>query len=310
MKFFWPIYVLTAVVGTAGVYVMAPLARPYVEAVFGKPELAPPSAAAGAEHSGGLELKTVAPLPPAEEESVPSRPDKPAVADEGDEMAPAMNGIYLAARGERPVWGITFQRATYYGLDGARLGHVPGGVLLDYREARVSSIGNMVECVLRENGTPSAPRLVSKKDVYLFTGSYTNLSDKQRANLQAYYALSGKVGVRKVELLQAAAAKNPFFATYNKAYRAYMAHIDAAKALTAKRDRATEAEKTRLEEQLREMKVAETALRTEYDAIHAKFRLWKEQHANEIAKAENDADVQKWTQEMTALRSSIPGLAL
>ncbi len=310
MKFFWPIYFLTAVVSTAGVYVAAPLARPYVEAVFGKPKAAPSPVSSGADPSGGLLLKTVAPPPPAEAEPAPSRPAKPAAAEEGDEMAPSMNGIYLVSRGDKPGWGITNQRTTYYGLDGSRLGHVAGGVLLDFKAERVSSIGNMVECVLLENGKPSVPRLVSKKDVYLFTGSYAKLSDKQRADLQAYYAFNGQIGARKDELLQAAAAKNPFFATYSQAYRAYTAHLDAAKALTVKRDHATEQDKTRLEEQLREMKMAETALRTEYEAAHTKFRSWKEQHAAELAKAEDDPDVKKWTQEMAALRRGILGLGL
>lgn len=306
MKFFWPIYFLTAVVGTLGVYVGAPLARPYVEGVFGKRE----GTLRQAVSQEGAQANVDAPSLPAVVEPAPLRPATPDVIDDGGEFPPAMNGIYMASSGDKPLWGITFQRTSYYGLDGARLGHVPGGVLLDYKSSRVSSIGNMVECVLLENGTPSAPRLVSRKDVYLFTGSYAKLSAKQRADLLAYYALSGKIGDRRNELLQESAAKNPYFSTYNQAYKVYMAHIDAAKELTAKRDKAVGLEKSRLEDTLREMKVAETALRQEYDDIHGKFRLWKNQHAKEITKAENDPDVAKWTQEMSVLRSSIPGLAM
>ena len=308
MKFFWPIYFLTAVAGTAGVYLTAPLARPYVETVLGKREKAlTPDVPQGRGAPDAPASKTADPPLPEAWESAPPRA---APGDDDDVSAPAMNGIYLATRNDKPGWGITARRATCYGLDGARLGHVPGGVLLDYKDARVSSIGDMVECVLRESGTPSAPRLVSRKEVLLFTGSYTKLSAKQRADLQAYYALSGKVSLRKTELLQAAAAANPFFATYNQAYKAYMTHIEEAKALTGKRDRATGLDKSRLEDQLREMKVAETSLRAQYDATHEKFRAWKDQHTNEIAKAENDPDVLKWTLEMQALRSSVPGLAL
>ena len=308
MRFFWPIYFLTAAAGTAGVYLAAPLARPYVETVLGTREMAlTPAAPQGLGTPDSPVPQTAAPPPPEAREPAPPAAD-PGVDD--DVSAPAMNGIYLATRNDKPGWGITSRRATFYGLDGARLGHVPGGVLLDYKAARVSSIGDMVECVLLENGIPSAPRLVSRKEVHLFTGSYTKLSAKQRADLQAYYALSGKVSLRKNELLQAAAAANPFFATYNQAYKAYMAHIEAAKALAGKRDRAAGPDKSRLEDQLREMKVAETSLRAQYDATHEKFRAWKDQHTNEIAKAENDPDVLKWTREMQALRSSVPGLAL
>ncbi|MEI7901209.1 MAG: hypothetical protein WCK89_13230 [bacterium] len=309
MKFSWFIFFLTAVVSTAGMYVAAPLARPYITAVFGKREVAqPPPAPQEREPPAMLVEKPDVQPSPVTEAPVPSRPDIPAAVAEEADSAPALNGIYLALRDEKPGWGITSQRTTYYGLDGARLGQVPGGVLLDYRDTRVSSIGNMVECVLLESGTPSAPCLVNSKDVYLFTESYTKLSARQRADLQAYYVFNGKIGVRKTELLQMAAAKNPFFETYNQAYKAYMAHIETAKTLAAKRDRATGFEKSRLEDQLREMKVSETALRMEYDKTHAKFRLWKEQHASELAKLENDPDVLKWTKEMQVLRSSVPGL--
>jgi hypothetical protein len=309
MKFFWPIYLLTGVVGTAGLYVAAPLARPYVAAVFGKRSVAP-TEAQGNGSSGELRLKTEASSSARESESPdPIGSAAPAVADAGDEVSPARNGIVLATRTDKPTWGITSQRTTTFGLDGTRLGHVSGGILLEYRSARVSSIGNMVESVLLENGTPSAPRLISKKDVYLFTGSYTRLSAKQRADLLAYYTLSGKIAQRKNELLLASAEKNPYFSAYSQAYKAYSEQIEVAKVLTRKRDHATELDKARLEDQLREMKVATTALRNEYDATHEKFRVWKDQHTNEIAKAENDPDVLKWTLEMNALSASIPGLA-
>ena len=303
MKFFWPIYFLSAFVGTAGVYVAAPLTRPYVAALFGtREEKQPVSEGTGTQ--GAIALKP-APAP------APSRPAAPAAAEEGNEGAPVMKGLFLVTRSsDKPGWGITFQRATYYGLDGTRMGFVPGGVMLDYRNTRVSSVGTMVECVLLENGTPSAPLLVNKKDILLFTGSHTKLTAQQRADLQVYYALSGKIGLRKIELLQAAAAKNPFFATYNQTYKNYMTHVQEAKELTTKRDQATGTERTQIEDQLHTMKMAETALRQDYDASQAKFRVWKEQHAKELPTAENDPDVKKWTQEMDALRSGLLGLTL
>jgi hypothetical protein len=88
-----------------------------------------------------------------------------------------------------------------------------------------------------------------------------------------------------------------------------MAHIEKAKQLSDKRDKATDLEKMRIEDSLRQMKTAEAQLRKTYDAIHLKFRTWKEQHANEIAKPEDDAQIQQWTQQRLALISRVPGLA-
>lgn len=250
----------------------------------------------------------LAPPPP-----VPAAQEMRAAAEKSagpdDDVPPALNGIYLAKRGEKPGWGVTHQRTTYYTLEGSRVGSVSGGVVLEYRNAHTSSKGGMVECLLYENGSPSAPLLVSTKDIYLFTGTFRKLSTRQIKDVQAYYALSGNIASRKNELLQDAAAKNPFFASYNAAHKALMAHIESAKELGEKRDRATEVEKMQLEDQLREMKIAETRLRAEYDAQLLKFRTWKQTHASEIAQPENDPGIKKWTQEMAALRPRIPGLA-
>ncbi len=318
MKFFWPIFGLTAVISTACVYVAAPLARPCMAAFFGKKAPLPASLdapAVAAQHAAPV-LRRFTPetesqeAPQAAANALPEGAAAVLQQDDADDTPPAMHGIFLASRGERPSWGITNQRATTYQLDGTRQGHVSGGVVLEYKDARNSSIGNMVECRLIENGVTSAPPcLVSRKDIYLFTGPYAALSPRQRKNLQAYYELSGKIAMRKTELLQASAAKNPFFSQYSASYKAFMAHIEAGKALTAQRDSATELDKSRLEDQLREMKIAETRLRAEYESVHLKFRTWKDQHANEIAKAENDVEVVKWSKEMQALRSGIAGLA-
>jgi len=307
MRFFWPIYIGAAVAGTCGVYVAAPLARPLV-AVFRKP--ADSAVSAPVAPQAAAVLKPVAPSRP---ELAPP-PPKPApqqirAAQLDEETPPALNGIYLAQRGEKPGWGVTHQRTSYYTLEGTRVGAVAGGVLLEYRKAHSSSKGGMIECVLYENGTASAPLLVSAKDIFLFTGSFRKLSAKQLKDLVGYYALSGKIALRKTELLQASAAKNPYFTAYNAAHKALMAHIDSAKTLATQRDAATELEKTRIEDRLREMKMTETRLRAEYDVQLQKFRTWKKDHPDAVAQPEKDPSIKAWTGEMAALRPRIPGLA-
>ena len=300
MRFFWPIYLLTAVAGTAAVYVAAPLARPYARHLF-----PPPAPGNG----------TAAPRLPADVSDVSDRSDPSDVSDPAappdpsDDSAPALQGIYLAANREKPGWGITHQQTAVFSPDGTRLRQVPGGTLLEYRARRASSKGGMVECLIVQEDSLSPPRLVSQKDVFLFTGSFKSLSARQLADLKAYYTLSGKIGLRKNELLRVSAVKNPFFTAYQAAYKRLMEHIDASRALVARRDSASEGEKTRLEDRLREMKMTETRLRAEYNAEHAKFRAWKEQHAGELPVAENDPSIRQWRQEMAQLRASIPGLA-
>jgi hypothetical protein len=300
MKFFWPIYVTSWVVGTAGIYVAAPYARPYVAGFF-----APVSSEPAAEAADSEEQEQVRTGMNTQGQTQPE--DAPAT---NDEVLPALQGVYPVFRGDPPGWGITFHRSTYYKPDGVCVGNVSGGVLFDFRATRKTSRGVMIEGLFFQNGVTNGPYLVSRKDVHLFTGSHTKLSIRQRDAVLGYYALSGKIELRKFELLQASAAKNPHFSAYKDAYQVLTAHIEKAKEMMEQRDKATEVDKVRLEDQLREMKMVEARLKTEFEAQHLKFRTWKDQHASEFAKPENDPDVKRWTQEMSVQRDIVPGLAL
>ncbi len=309
MKRFWLVYLLCIVAGTAVVYWTAPLARPYVARWRGAEGSADATARTDGSTAGRpAEPRDEAALRDVSPRSQPEQSAAPAGADE--EAPPALLGIYRAATGDTPTWGVTGQRTTYYKLDGTRQGAVPGGVLFDVSRARQSSKGAMIECTFLHNGATNGPFLVSRKDVNLYTASHTKLSQRQLDALKTYYALNGKIGARKQELLQASAAKNPHFAGANAAYQRYLAHVNKAKELTERRDTVTGPERSQLEDQLREMKVAEVRLKAELEAANQKFREWKEQHAGEIAKPEQDPEIKRWSAEMADLRKAVPGLAL
>lgn len=312
MKFFWPIYLASLVVGTAGVYVAAPLARPYTAGLLGTagreappaalPETPPPPAAGLSRAADDDD--DVADPDLMQQEAREQR-------EEADsETPPALLGVYLASHGDRPGWGVTAQRTTYYKLDGSRVGNLPGGVLFDCSKAHQSSKGLMLEFALPGKASTNGTFLVSRSEVFLFTGARTNLSSRQREALQSYYRIKGQIGARKTELLQASAAKNPYFAAANAAYKAFAANTQKAQELSAKRNTATELDKVRLEDELRELKVKETRLRADLTAANEKFRVWKEQHAAEVAKPENDPEVQKLTEQLNPLRKIVPGLTM
>lgn len=309
MRFFWPIYLSSVIAGTAGVYFLAPLARPYVPAFLKRPESLQQPSVPGSRPAAVVKTVDVPRVQESLGTTEPSSEPPVQLETSSEELPPALNGIYLAQQGEKPGWGVTRHRTVYYTLTGTRVGTVEGGVLLDYQSMRTSSKGGMVECVLYENGSPSAPLLVGVKDVFLFTGSYGKLSPRQLTAVKTYYTLGGKISNRRNELLQAAAAKNPYFKEYQAAHQALMAQIDQAQALIAQRDKEQGAAKTRLDEQLHEMKLHENKFRVQYEAIHLKFRTWKEQHAAELGKPEDDALVQQLTKEQQALIGDMPGLA-
>ncbi|HHU16481.1 MAG: hypothetical protein KBI41_01860 [Kiritimatiellae bacterium] len=306
MRYFWPIYLTAFVAGTVIVFMAAPLARPYVpewmkvSTPSATTNVVRPVAAARIQSSGRT----------ASANSTAAGQASTAIQEmHPDELPPALHGIYLAQRSERPGWGITHQRAAYYTPDGSRVGHVEGGVLFDFQGVRTSSKGSMVECILHEDNIPATPMLISASDAFLFTGDHKKLSQRQRNDLKAYYTLTGKIAGRRKEILQQAADKNPFFSEYQAAYKTLMTHVEKAKQLSRKRDKATDQEKIQIEDTLRQMKTTEAQLRKTYDAIHLKFRTWKEQHADEIPKPEDDAQIQQWTQQRLALIPRVPGLA-
>lgn len=296
MRYFWPIYLITAAVGTAGVYIAAPLARPHI------PDALKRIASTDSDQQPSE-------TPPARV-TTPQLPPASANQDAAlDELPPALHGIYLARSNEKPGWGITRHQASYYLPNGTRVGQVNGGIVFDFQNTRTSSKGNMVECVLHEESIPATPMLVNTADVLLFTGDYRKLSSSQLSDLKLYYTLSSKIAARKKELLQEAAQKNPFFTKYQASYNTLMAQVERAKELTAQRDKALDRDRMRIEEKLHEMKVSEVQLRKEYDEIHQKFRAWKDQHANELAKPDDDPSIKQWAQQQSDLIPRVPGLA-
>lgn len=298
MKFFWPIYLSSVVLGTVGVYVAAPLARPYLASAMRNdfPAAAPSAAAANdagaasASGRGGASGEAESP------------------AKEDEEPTPAMLGVYLASYGDRPGWGITNQRTVSYKPDGTRVGNVPGGLIVSAGLARKSTKGLMIECRFQEGGLTNGLYLVMQKDLYLFTGAYTNLSVRQREALRTYYGLNGKIEARKTDLLLASAAKNPHLSEANAAYKAYTANGEKTRELLLQRDRAVNQDRSRIEDELRELKLKEVTLKADLEAANQKFRGWKLEHGGEVAKPDNDADIKKWRQEMADIRPRLPGL--
>lgn len=320
MRYFRIIYLVTAVVTTVGVYALAPYVAPYIPD-FVKPVPAPAQGSGSNQSSSpGLVLKrggrTV--IPPTggrdigEGSATDSTPaTRPRVElSRDDETPPELNNIFLAKHSDTPGWGITHKPATVYHLNGVRAGKVDAGVLVEFRSRKSSSKGAMIECIVIMGEQRSQPVLLGAAELYLFTESYRKLSERQLSALQEYYAASGKILERKNTLLQIAASKNPHFLRYEAAYKKLMEHIRRAKELSAERDKVSGAAKMRIEDQLRVMKHEEGQIRKEYDAIHIKFRAWKEANSDAVAKPDQDPEIAELQKTMTALRTYVPGLAL
>jgi hypothetical protein len=301
VKLFWPVYLSVFVVGSAGVYLAAPWCRPYIAPYFGH---------SAARTLAGTDTVQEAPAnsePSATDTGAPAAQDTPALEPDA---TPAQKGVFMASANSNPDWGITAQQTSYYKLDGTRVGLVAGGSAFHYRETVFSSRGEMVKGQFFAGSLTNGVFLVGKNDVHLFTGAYTALTPRQCADLRAYYELRGKIVHRQNELILAAASKNPFFPAYHAAYEAYTAHLEKARLLSKQRERATNLERTQIEDKLHEMKHAEIQLKTDCEAAHQKFSAWKTQHAGSEPVPENDPSIRQWQKDMLVHQSNIPGLAM
>lgn len=307
MKKFWMIYVLVGVVGSAAIYLTAPLARPLMERFVKVEE--EKTVVTNAFESVPEPFDPDAEQP---EQQPPVKPAvRPAVAIEANDIGdpPALLGIFRVSGREKPSWGVVQTKTNLYAEDGKRLGEVPAGIIVYYKEARVSSKGTMAWCSLFHKGKEVGPFLIKRVDLILFTGDYEKLSQQQRATLEAYYKTKGTADERKKDLMQQLAVRNPYYTQYKAAYDKYMEHIDSSKALTAKRDATEGLVRSNLDDQLRRMKAEGVVLQKAYDEIHLKYKGWKEANAASLPDPAKDQKFAEYRAEMQRLGKLIPGLA-
>ena len=296
MKFFWKIFVVAFVVGSVGIYVAAPRVGPRLMGYFRGAE---PLVEEEAFVVAVQELNTPAVTP------TPVAPPK--APDEGD-VSPALEGVYPAKSNELPGWGVTSHRVSYYKADGSYAGTVEGGVLFDCVKTITSSKGAMVECRFLQEGMPEGSFLIGRKEAKFFTATHRKLSKARVQALKDYYALNGKIEVRRADILEENAKRNPHFAAARAAYEAFQKSVQEAKQLEQMRDKLTDAKRMELEDKLRELKLREGGLKKTLDEANEKFAAWKKAHAEDLPDPKDDPDIKRWTQEKRRLADALPGL--
>ena len=240
-----------------------------------------------------------------------------AAADAGEglamsELPPLPASIVLVLRGDRvPTWGVVRCRASRFQMDGRRDGFVEAGSLVDCQRTVSSSGGPVVECLLLATNGPSAARcLIEQGNLHLFTGHYRRFSDTFVRDMQEYYRLNGNILLRRLELLQESASKNPYFRDCQAAYRALTAHVEKSRVEVDRRDRALGAERVNEQEQLFRLRMEERKLRMDYEEIEKKFKEWRSEHADVQRSPDADMDLKVWTARKRALVPHLAGLAL
>ncbi|MFO7936417.1 MAG: hypothetical protein R6V06_02285 [Kiritimatiellia bacterium] len=310
MKKFWVIYISVAVAGSVAVWRVAPSSGPVLKKFHRKNKVAVNEKTEPVFNKSKIiaagEFKPDDAISSGASAAGVHKNDNLSVDD-----PPALLGIFRVTpgHGENPSWGVVRHGTAFYDPKGKRLGEIPGGVILEFIELRKSSKGSMVLCKLRYKGREIGPCLIKQTDVSLFSGSFSDLSEASRNNLQEYYRLKGMMEKRRIALMEQTARKNPHYLKYKSAYERFMDHIEAAGELTGQRDSSTGLKRSRLDDQLRRMKNEEVKLKKEYKQIHDKYKAWKKKHAADLPDIDSDSEIKEYRMRMQQLSRLIPGLA-
>ena len=291
---FWLTYILVAILGTAGVYFgTQPLWR-----TLGLPTSSPASAAvtvSGIRPPASTTAPKESPAftrqakpvvssatPPAPTVASGSQPDgqtpAPAVATATApaEAAPTPgNSPYPPPTPGCASWGLTITSASYYSLSGENRGKLPSGTIMDVEDGRNSSKGDMSQGRVERSNTMAGPYLIANTDLVRFNVPRGEVAIENITTLKQSYALNGALDQRLADLKQQATAANPFATAYGAAVQKYNDFGTHEKALVAKRDAATGADRMLLMDQLRAMIPESQRLLRAVNDSKEKYNKWK-----------------------------------
>lgn len=327
-------YLVTALLGSAAVYVGIPYARPYLQAWRGD--------AAGMRSDFGLaalswkELTALIdelpfgreqnrddialdtaimplaapvpaspPQPPPEGtlrhgEAAETPPPAPHTLSPTDTTLPASLPATPAGS-----WGVTREAVKAYDLSGKFTAYVPGGTLVqtDGRSAKGPN-GRLYVCRMLLDGRWSSDRLLGASDLLLRPGAVSDAPPSEREMLQRYGRTQGEIAERERRLKQQALDANPHAPAYRQSLAAYRTFIAKVKELTAKRDAATGSDHVRYSDQLQALKPQGVRLGRDFEQSKAKYLAWSEAHPTRVD-PQRDPQIQRLQQELAQLEQQV-----
>ncbi len=325
---FLPKYIAAAIVGTIAVYVGSPFAMPGDGQVPGdgdqvaelpevltfdqadRPPARPIARPASRRIGQPTGRRTATPPPPADpagEGQAPAGEDAPEVIVENVRGYTPSTERIRASGNDVKYWGVTIVDASFYDRDGKlREERLPGGTLIEQTGAKGSSKGEVAICRIWRNGQWAGSYLVSTADLIRFDGGREEVDADDVDNLCKYYSLNAKAENRKKELAQKAAFANPHFAELKRKATAYNEHRKRAEELTAKRDGATGAERSKIIAELTQLKNAEAREAAEVQSLTRKYEEWKKNHPNAgAANPEADPAYRDYLGKLSELRPKL-----
>lgn len=266
-KTFWPVFVIVAALSTALTWTFAPTLGACL------PDSARKGIIDAVRTCSGRTPSPAVPAPTL----VEPQPTAPSTTDL-DEL-PSRKGI-VQADPQSATWGVLYRNTLVSGLDGELIGTVRGGrfFLIERRftEDTLQLVGNFTPRRLPRRAVIPAVNL------YCFTGSPNDLSERQRKCLRMYYELLADAEDLKTKLLRETSEKSPYYKPAAEALRAFRAKAAEVEKLSNGDMEANHKAKFEL-----------TQLRAKVQELNQKHKDWKSQHAAEVPDPEQDPEYQK-----------------
>jgi hypothetical protein len=246
-------------------------------------------------------------LPPvASHPEMPSMPSMPSMPDthvtDPSSVAPSTD--------DTVEWGTTIaSAASIYDATGKRLGQVPAGTLLEVKQHKESSAGDLLVCTLIVGGKrrPQAV-IVRNRDVIVNRGNLAAASERERALRVQYARILAGIATRKQQLKDGAAGSNPQKQQYVDAAREYKQFAERANRLREEYNTSSGPRRMEVADELRRLKHDEVKIVSAYKAAKQQHEEWKQNHKTTAPATDQDPTIQRLRQQKAATEDELAKL--
>ncbi|MBL7077118.1 MAG: hypothetical protein ISS31_06585 [Kiritimatiellae bacterium] len=158
-----------------------------------------------------------------------------------------------------------------YNEEGKHCGDLRPGALVTVTDTHTSNGGEVAVCHQENAGISDPPLLVRTRDLIIWKGDLTELPPDVRSLLAEH----GRAASELRQARMRAAERNPHAMNYKKATTKYKAFVAKVKRLTAARDKAEGADRTRYADELHGLKNKAPELRDAYETAKRNYEEWK-----------------------------------
>ena len=207
-------------------------------------------------------------------------------------------------------WGIVVTNSFVYNENMRQIGVIDGGTVIESMSDSMEPDGRVVRChYLKERKWSRGTVIIYERDLAMFEGKYADANKEQRDIIIEYCQLNGKLEAQRAKLVEGVASRNPFAAEYKTALREQRDFYAKANATRAEAEKASDASRSELTDQLRRMKMIEPDINKRVSETKTRHDEWLAQN---LKPGQKTVEIQKLENRINALRPHavkiVPGI--